>query len=108
MGGRSAYVANSILPLGRAVSYYGGGITGDLLDRAQQMNAPILFFWGGKDKHIPPGQRRAVIDALAAQSKSYVNVEIADADHGFNCDERPSFHEGASRAAWALTWEFLK
>lgn len=108
MGGRCAYLANSILPLGRAVSYYGGGITGELLDRAKQMNAPILFFWGGKDRHIPPEQRRAVIDALAAANKSYVNVEIADADHGFNCDERPAFHEAASRQAWALTLEFLK
>jgi len=108
MGGRCAYLANSMLPLGRAVSYYGGGITGELLDRAKQMNAPILFFWGGKDKHIPPEQRRTVIDALAAAGKSYVNVEIADADHAFNCDERPSFHQGASRQAWALTLEFLK
>jgi carboxymethylenebutenolidase len=108
MGGRCAYIANSILPLGRAVSYYGGGITGELLDRAKQMNAPILLFWGGKDKHIGPEQRRALFDALAAAKKSYINVEFSDADHGFNCDERPSFHEAASRQAWALTFEFLK
>src|SRR6266568_4218902 len=45
MGGRVSYLANSILPLGAAVSFYGGGIAPGLLDRAPRQNAPILLLW---------------------------------------------------------------
>lgn len=43
MGGRMSFLANSILPLRAAASFYGGGITG-LLDRASRLKAPMLFF----------------------------------------------------------------
>ena len=34
-------------------------------------------------------------------------VRYADADHGFHCDERPSFHPESSSDAWARTLAFL-
>jgi carboxymethylenebutenolidase len=113
MGGRVSFLANAVLPLRAAVSYYGGGIapnpTGPgLLGRTNSLHAPTLFFWGGKDKHITPEQRRSVVDALGEAGKSFVNVEFSDADHGFFCDQRPSYHEAAAKQAWALTIEFLR
>jgi len=108
MGGRISFLANSILPLRAAASYYGGGIAPGLLDRAANLHAPMLFFWGGLDKHIPPEQRNAVIDAVRFADKSYANVEFSDADHGFNCEERASYQPRAARQAWALLLEFLK
>jgi len=108
MGGRISFLANSALPLKRAVSYYGGNIAPALLDRASMLHGPMLFFWGGLDKHIPPEQREQVIDALKQNGKKYVNVEISDADHAFFCDARPAYNERASQLAWALTLEFLK
>jgi carboxymethylenebutenolidase len=108
MGGRVSFLANSILPLHAAASYYGGGIATGLLDRAAKLNAPMLLFWGGLDKHIPPEQRNAVLEALRAAGKVYANVEFSDADHGFNCDERKSYQPRAAREAWALLLEFLK
>jgi carboxymethylenebutenolidase len=108
MGGRMSFLANSILPLHAAASFYGGGIAQGLLDRAARLHAPMLFFWGGLDKHIPPEQRNAVVQALAAAGKSYVNVEFSDADHGFNCDERASYQPRAARQSWALLLEFLR
>lgn len=108
MGGRISFLANSIVPLHMAVSFYGGGIAPGLLDRAPQQRAPVLLMWGGTDKHIPPEQRRSVTDALKAQSKHYVNVEFSHADHGFFCDERASYNATAARQAWALTLEFLR
>lgn len=107
MGGRVSFLANSILPLQSAVSYYGGGIAPELLPRAAALKAPMLFFWGGRDKHIPPEQRRAVVDALSAAGKSFINVEFSEADHGFNCDERPSYHPRSAKLAWDLTLDFL-
>ena len=108
MGGRCAYLANSELPLAAAISYYGGGIAPDMLDRASKQHGPLLMFWGGLDAHIVPEQYRAVADALTAAGADHVQVVFAKADHGFNCDERPSYNESASREALSLVMEFLR
>lgn len=108
MGGRASFLANSILPLRAAVSFYGGGIAPGLLDHASKQQAPLLLIWGGLDKHITSEHRKAVTDALAAHQKTYVNVEFARADHGFFCDERASYEPHSARQAWALTLEFLR
>ena len=108
MGGRASFIANSALPLRAAVSYYGGGIAPALLGRAKALHAPQLFFWGGKDTHITPAHRAAIIEALQAAGKAYVNVEMSAADHGFFCDQRPSYHADSAAEAWVLTLEFLR
>jgi carboxymethylenebutenolidase len=108
MGGRVSFIANSILPLCGAVSFYGGGIAPGLLDRAAKLQAPMLLIWGGKDKHIPPEQRKAVSDALTAAQRIYVNTVFSRADHGFFCDERTSYEPHSARQAWALTLEFIR
>jgi carboxymethylenebutenolidase len=117
MGGRVTFLTNAILPVKAAVSFYGGGIapnphappalSGGLLDRAGDLHAPQLLFWGGLDKHIGPEQTRAVVDALRAAGKPFVNVEFSQADHGFFCDVRHSYHAESAREAWALTLAFL-
>ena len=108
MGGRVSFIANSIVALRAAVSFYGGGIAPGLLDRASKLQAPSLFVWGGLDKHITPEHRRAVADALSAEKKIYVNAEFARADHGFFCDERAAYEPHSAQQAWALTLEFLR
>jgi len=112
MGGRVSFLTNSILPVKAAVSFYGGGIAPNpmgpgLLNRAGDLHAPQLLFWGGLDKHIGSEQTQAVVDALRKAGKPYVNVEFADADHGFFCDARPSYNPAAAQQAWALTHAFL-
>ena len=112
MGGRAAFLAAITLPLACAISFYGGGIAPrennpGLLGRASGVQAPLLLFWGGRDKHIPPEQTRAVTDALRAAGKNFVNVEISNADHGFFCDARASYSPAAAALAWPLTLTFL-
>lgn len=108
MGGRVSFVANSVLPLRSAVSFYGGGIAPGLLDRAEKQHGPLLLIWGGLDKNITAEHRKATTDALTAARKSYLNVEFSQANHGFFCDERASYHPDAARQSWALTMEFLR
>jgi carboxymethylenebutenolidase len=113
MGGRAAFLAALTLPLAGAISYYGGGIAPNasnpgLLGRAVGVQAPLLFFWGGRDKHIPPEQVRAVTDALRGAGKNFVNVEISNADHAFFCDARASYSPVAALLAWPLTLAFLR
>lgn len=107
LGGRVSFLANAVLPVKAAVSYYGGGID-QLVSRAADLHARHLFFWGGLDQHIPAEQIDTVIKAVEQAGKDFINVKFSYADHGFNCDERASYNEAASKEAWALTLSFLK
>lgn len=107
LGGRSSFVANATLPLKAAVSFYGGGITANLLDLAKDEQGPILFFWGGLDKHILPEHRNAIAEAMTKAQKPFINVELSDADHGFFNEEKPVYNPNAAKHAWALTLSFL-
>ncbi len=113
MGGRASFLAAITLPLACAISYYGGGIAPNatnpgLLGRASGLQAPLLFFWGGRDKHIPPDQICSINDTLRAAGKNFVNVEISNADHGFFCDARAAYSPAAALLAWPLTLAFLR
>jgi carboxymethylenebutenolidase len=107
MGGRTSYLANSELPLKAAISYYGGGIAPSLLPRVPELHAPMLFFWGVQDAHIPPDQIRSVMDAMKEAKKTYVNVEFSDAGHGFFRDVHFSYREAAAKQSWDLSLRFL-
>jgi carboxymethylenebutenolidase len=107
LGGRTSFLAGATLPLQASISFYGGQIAPALLPRAADMHAPILFFWGGLDKHIGPEQTRAIIDEFNRLNKTYVNVEFSNADHGFFCDARPSYNPAAASLAWSLTKTYL-
>jgi len=113
MGGRTACLAALTVPIACAVSYYGGGIAPspmfpNLIDRLKDAQAPILYFWGGKDAHIGPEAVSAVESAMRAAAKPYVNVVFSEADHGFFCDARASYNPAAAAQAWPLTLAFLE
>lgn len=106
MGGRVSFVANAVLPLSAAVSFYGGGIHTQL-DLAAAQHGPLLLFWGGKDTHITKENRRATADALEAAQKRFTEVNVGQAQHGFFCDARPSYDAEAAKEAWGLVTAFL-
>jgi carboxymethylenebutenolidase len=113
MGGRAACLAALTVPLACAVSYYGGGIAPNqnnrgLLDRLTNLNAPVLFFWGGLDQHIPAEAVQAVTGALRTAAKPYTNVEFSFAGHAFFNDQRESYNAAAASQAWPLTLVYLE
>jgi carboxymethylenebutenolidase len=113
LGGRTSFLACATVPLQGAVSFYGGGIGPSsrgpsLLNFAPQLHAPIVFFWGGQDKHITPDQIGPVEDALREAGKEYVNVTISFADHGFFRDVGTTYSPVGAALAWSLTKEFLE
>lgn len=105
MGGRVAMRAAASVPLAGAVSYYGANFPPA---DAAQIAAPVAMFWGGLDKHITPEIRRTLIDACTAARKPFSSTVFARADHGFNCDQRPSFHPESATLAAALTRQFFQ
>ncbi|HEU4951088.1 MAG TPA: dienelactone hydrolase family protein [Holophagaceae bacterium] len=107
MGGRMAYLANTMLPLACAASYY-GGMMHTFADRAPKLSGPHLFCWGGLDATLTWEQRPVLVEALRAAKKPFLELVISDAHHGFNCDMRPQVYSGAAaRQARALTLAFL-
>ena len=108
MGGRMAFLANTLLPLACAASYYGGEISNHL-DRVPRLSGPHLFCWGGLDQAITWEQRPLVIEAMKAAKKPFLDFVISNAHHGFNCDLRPAVYSGAAaRQARGLTLAFLR
>jgi carboxymethylenebutenolidase len=109
MGGTIAFLAACRLPadIKAAVPFYGGSIADDSptapLNAADQLQAPVLCFFGEKDPYIPPSQVQKIEDTLRALGKSYAVKVYAGADHGFFCDERTSFHPEAAVDAWEKT-----
>ncbi len=108
MGGRVSFIANSVLPVTAAASFYGGGIAPANLDRVARVHAPMLFFWGGLDRHIGPEAVGAVTGAFRAAGKPFINVEISDAGHAFFCDARASYNRKAAHEAWSLLLAFFR
>jgi carboxymethylenebutenolidase len=106
MGGRVSYLANTTVPLRAAISYY-GAVTNDMMSLAGKGSAPMLFYWGGLDKHIGPEQRQIVSEGMKASPTPWVEVIFSDADHGFFCDQRPSYNPHAAQLSWNLTLSFL-
>lgn len=74
-----------------ASAYYGGGIA-NTLDRAPK--CPLVMHFGALDKHIPLTDVKKIESALPD-----VPVHVYDADHGFNCDHRESYHEASAALA---------
>jgi len=107
LGGRVSFLANAVLPLSAAVSYYGGGID-QLAGEASKLHAAHLFFWGGLDQHITADKIDTVLTALKEAGKAFTNVIFSDADHAFNNDERPSYQLLAAKEAWAHTLSFFE
>jgi len=107
MGGRMSFLANATLPINAGVSYYSGNIK-SVVDKAPNVHGRHLFCWGGLDKHIGQDQIDLITHAMDDAGKEYINVKFSNADHGFNCDERPAYNENAAKEAWALTLAFFK
>jgi carboxymethylenebutenolidase len=106
MGGRTAFLANSAVPLKAAISYYGGNMP-SLLHRTNKLSAPMVLFWGELDSHIPADHRSQVTKAMREAKKDYVDIVFSYADHGFFCDARQSFQPDAARLSWDTTQSFL-
>ncbi len=99
-GGTMAYAATAHLSgLAAAVCYYGSGIAGMV---HETLRAPIEFHFGERDKSIPSADVEKI--RAAHPDSAYF---LYPADHGFNCDMRPSYDEQSAALARSRTLEFF-
>jgi carboxymethylenebutenolidase len=98
-GGAMADLAACNDLVSAAVSYY-GRMTIEWLD--QHPTCPVFYHYGEVDQLIS----LETIEKI--QRKRSGNVRIwGAADHGFCCEDRPSFNKQATRASMNLTLEFF-
>jgi carboxymethylenebutenolidase len=100
-GGTVAWVAATrSRTFAAAVGYYGGGIA-DLA--GEQPNCPVQLHFGEQDQAIP---LEGVQKVRAAHPE--VPIYLYPAGHGFNCDQRASYHAESARLARERTLAFLR
>jgi carboxymethylenebutenolidase len=112
MGGTVALLVAARRNVGAAVTFYGGGVAEgrfgfpSLIEAAPSLQAPWLGLYGDLDTGIPVDDVELLRIAAASSSQVTELVRYADAEHGFNCDRRSSYHEASAKNAWkrSLGW----
>lgn len=80
------------------------------VELVDELNAPVLGLYGGKDQGIPVETVEQMREALKkSASKAARESEIVvypEAGHGFNADYRPSYNQEAATDGWQrlLAW----
>ena len=101
LGGSVAYVAATRLAgLSAAIGYYGGAI---VRFADEKPRVPTQLHFGEKDAGIP------LTDVETIKAKR-ADVEVSiypGAQHGFHCDERPSYDKTSADIAWPRSMAFL-
>jgi len=103
-GGRLAYLSAVDLPVACAVVYYGK--VADLLDKKPKRQ--VMYHFGTLDKSIPLSDVDKLTSVLGKAAHPEGTLYIYEgADHGFNCDQRPSYNPQAAALARQRTLGFL-
>ncbi len=93
--------ACTLTGLSAAVPYYGGGMTTEA-EAARQPKVPVLAHFAEEDQWIPMDSVEAFKNAHPA-----VQVHTYAAHHGFNCDQRGSWHAPSAQLASARSLAFF-
>jgi carboxymethylenebutenolidase len=82
------------------------------IDLVDELHAPVLGLYGGKDQGIPVESVERMRAALAkSKSKAAARSEIVvypEAGHGFHADYRPSYNKEAATDGWQRLQAWFK
>jgi carboxymethylenebutenolidase len=117
-GGFVSYYSTVKVPeIKAAAVFYGGGMLprpGSPADAprvldltADDVDAPMIGFWGKDDGGIPPENVAAIESTLKAKGKDYESHSYDGAGHGFFCNDRASYNADAANDAWSRTVTFF-
>jgi carboxymethylenebutenolidase len=109
-GGRVTFLVASRRTLGAAVGFYGGGIAAagglpfaPLIGESSTLQTPWLGLFGDQDKGISVESVEELRTALEQAPVDADIVRYADAEHGFHCDARASYHAESAADGWRRT-----
>jgi len=110
VGGRITYLAATGCPeISAASVYYGGRILvpfGDgpaPIDLTNQIKIPVMGNFGADDTNPSPEDVQAIEAKLKEAGVTYDFKSYDGAGHGFNCNERDSYHEASANDALTRT-----
>jgi carboxymethylenebutenolidase len=109
MGGSVVVFAAANHALGAAVTFYGGGVSNGrfgmppLAELAPRLQTPWLGLFGDQDPSIPSDQVETLREAAKQAAVPTEVVRYPEAQHGFHCDARDSYHEASAKDGWART-----
>jgi carboxymethylenebutenolidase len=108
IGGHMTYLTACATDVTAAASFYGGGIAApkgpgggpSTVSRTGNVSGRLLCLFGGRDALIPSDQVETIEAALNEQGGAHEVVVYPEADHGFFCDQRATYHEDSAKDAW--------
>jgi carboxymethylenebutenolidase len=108
IGGHMTYLTACETDVAAAASFYGGGIAGPqgpggappTVARTPKLRGRLLCLFGGRDAMIPQGQVETIRKALAERGGPHEVIVYPEADHGFFCDQRATYHKASAEDAW--------
>ena len=110
VGGRITYLAATGCPeLSAASVYYGGRILVPFgegpppIDLTDQIKIPVMGNFGADDTNPSPEDVQIIEDKLKKAGVNYDFKSYDGAGHGFNCNERDSYHEASANDALTRT-----
>ena len=96
MGGSVSFLSAAKLDgLSAAVCYYGGNIAKNADEKPK---VPTQMHFGEKDQHIPMTDVEMI-----RKKRPECEIHVYPAEHGFNCDERGSYHAASAKQAMERT-----
>jgi carboxymethylenebutenolidase len=112
IGGHMTYLTACETDVAAAASFYGGGIAAPegpggaegTLGRTSKISGRIECYLGANDALIPIDQVDAIRSALVDAGIDHDVQVYPGADHGFNCDQRATYHEASASDAWRRTF----
>ena len=106
-GGLVAYLAATLPEIKAVASFYGAGMPTwcpgggqPPLAYSAEITAKLYAFFGLADPSIPPEHLTQIEAALQTHSIDHQIFRYPGAEHGFFCDQRPSYHPEAAADAW--------
>lgn len=101
-GGSVAWLgATRFKDFSASVCFYGGNIA---QFSEEKPNCPVQMHFGETDHAIPMSD----VGKIRANQGAKVEIQVYPAGHGFNCDERGSYHEPSAALARERSLAFLK
>ncbi|MBW4481503.1 MAG: dienelactone hydrolase family protein [Tildeniella torsiva UHER 1998/13D] len=114
-GGHVAYLAATLPEVKATASFYGAGIAtltpagGEpTLSRTSEIKGTLYGFFGEKDPLISSEEVNQIEAALAEHGVPHQIFRYPNAEHGFFCDQRYSYHPEAARDAWGQVLQLFK
>jgi carboxymethylenebutenolidase len=115
IGGHMTYLAACETDIVAAAAYYGGAIAAEegpggavpTVSRTPKISGRINCYFGAKDALIPPHRVETIRNALESADIVHDVHVYPDADHGFHCDQRATYHEASAKDAWRRTFELF-